>query len=262
MLAIERRNRILARLRAEKHVVVSELAKQFEVSEETIRRDLDKMEKEGQVVKSYGGAVLSENGAAELPFVVRKRSNVAEKQKIAELAASLVSDGDAIILDASSTAVFIARKLKTKKNITIITNSVEVLMELSDVTGWRILSTGGTLKENSCALIGPQAEEMLASYHVGKVILSCKGVDEDGGFSDSNDSHASLKRKMLACGAQKIFAVDSSKFGKRSFIEISGFEGIDAVLTDKRPPEHWVKLLASHGVELLCPEESQEEETA
>lgn len=260
MLAIERRNKILSRLKAEKHVVVSELAKQFDVSEETIRRDLDKMEKEGLVVKSYGGAVLSENSAAELPFVVRKRSNVAEKQVIAEIVASLIEDGDSLILDASSTAVFIAQKLKSKKNITLITNSVEVLMELSDVSGWRILSTGGTLKEDSCALIGPSAENMLSAYHVRKVIISCKGVDEDGGFSDSNDNHASLKRRMLACGAQKIFAVDSSKFGKRSFIEISGFDGIDAVITDKRPPDHWVKLLASHGVEILSPEPAAEEQ--
>ncbi len=260
MLAIERRNKILSRLKAEKHVVVSELAKQFDVSEETIRRDLDKMEKEGMVVKSYGGAVLSENSAAELPFVVRKRSNVAEKQVIADIVASLIEDGDSLILDASSTAVFIAQKLKSKKNITLITNSVEVLMELSDVSGWRILSTGGTLKEDSCALIGPSAENMLSAYHVGKVIISCKGVDEDGGFSDSNDNHASLKRRMLACGAQKIFAVDSSKFGKRSFIEISGFDGIDAVITDKRPPDHWVKLLASHGVEILSPEPAAEEQ--
>ena len=157
MLAIERRNRILAKLKAEKHVVVSELAKLFSVSEGTIRRDLDRMEKDGLVVKSYGGAVLSESGTSELPFIVRKRSNVEEKLIIAEIAASLVNDGDAIILDASSTAVFIAQKLKSKKNITLITNSVEVLMELSDVTGWRILSTGGTLKEESCALVGPLA---------------------------------------------------------------------------------------------------------
>ena len=120
-------------------------------------------------------------------------------------------------------------------------------MELSDVTGWRILSTGGTLKEESCALVGPLAESMLAAYHVDKVIISCKGVDENGGFSDSNDSHAALKRRMLACGAQKIFAVDSSKFGKRSFIEISGFDGIDAVITDRIPPEPWGKLLSGRA---------------
>ena len=259
MLAIERKNAILNTLREEKHVVVSELAKQFDVSEETVRRDLDKLEKEGMVIKTYGGAVISESSTAELPYVVRKKANVQAKQRIADLATNLVADGDTLILDASSTAVFIAQKIKSKKDITLITNSVEVLMELSDVVGWRILSTGGTLKEESCALVGPVAEGMLASYHVGKAILSCKGLDEEGGFSDSNDSHASLKRKMLACGAQKIFAVDSSKFGRRSFIGISGFDGIDAVITDRRPDENWMQLFAAHGVEVLCPEEEERE---
>ena len=137
MFAIERRNAILAALKEEKHVVVSELAKQFDVSEETIRRDLDKLEKEGYVVKTYGGAVIS-----EMPYVVTKKANVEAKQKIAELAAELIMDGDTLILDASSTALFIAQKIKTKKDITLLTNSLEVLMELSDVTGWKILSTG------------------------------------------------------------------------------------------------------------------------
>ena len=154
MLAIERRNRILTILREERHVVVSELAKVFDVSEETIRRDLDKLEKEGHVVKTYGGAVISEGSEAELPYVIRKKANVEAKQKIADLAADLIMDGDTLILDASSTAVFIAQKIKSKKEITLITNSIEVLMELSDVTGWKILSTGGTLKERSCALVG------------------------------------------------------------------------------------------------------------
>lgn len=141
MLAIERRNRILTILREERHVVVSELAKVFDVSEETIRRDLDKLEKEGHVVKTYGGAVISEGSEAELPYVIRKKANVEAKQKIADLAADLIMDGDTLILDASSTAVFIAQKIKSKKEITLITNSIEVLMELSDVTGWKILST-------------------------------------------------------------------------------------------------------------------------
>lgn len=177
MLAIERRNRILTILREERHVVVSELAKVFDVSEETIRRDLDKLEKEGHVVKTYGGAVISEGSEAELPYVIRKKANVEAKQKIADLAADLIMDGDTLILDASSTAVFIAQKIKSKKEITLITNSIEVLMELSDVTGWKILSTGGTLKERSCALVGSEAEESLSRFHVDKAFISCKGVD-------------------------------------------------------------------------------------
>lgn len=201
MFAIERRNSILTALKEEKHVVVSELAKQFEVSEETIRRDLDKLEKEGYVVKTYGGAVISEGAAIELPYVVRKKANVEAKQKIAELAAELIMDGDTLILDASSTALFIAQKSRQKGHHAL-TNSLEVLMELSDVTGWKILSTGGSLKERSCALIGSQAEECLERFHVDKAFISCKGVEAEHGFSDSSDAHAAVKRKMIAAASQ------------------------------------------------------------
>lgn len=255
MLAIERRNQILSILREEKRVVVSELAKKFEVSEETIRRDLDKLEREGQVVKTYGGAVMNEVGLSELPFIIRKNKNVEGKQRIAELAADLILDGDTVILDASSTAVFIAKKIKDKKNITLITNSIEVLLELSDVTGWKILSTGGTLKENSLALVGNQAEQMLSSFHVNKAIISCKGIDPAHGFSDSSDMHAAIKQRMLEAASQRIFAVDHTKFDQLAFTVISGFEGVDAVITDRRPDERWRQTFAAAEVECLYPEE-------
>ena len=253
MFAIERRNTILSALRVEKHVVVSELARRFDVSEETIRRDLDKLEKEGYVVKTYGGAVISESASIDQPYVVRKKSNVEAKQRIAELASELIMDGDTLILDASSTALFIAQRIKTKKDITLITNSIEVLMELADVSGWKILSTGGILRERTCALIGSRAEEYLSSFHVDKAFISCKGVDMEHGFMDSSDSHAAVKRKMIACAAQVFFAVDSSKFGKLSFTSISGFDGIDALITDRRPSEDWNKIFAANDMECLFP---------
>ena len=254
MLAIERRNAILTALREENHVVVSELAKVFDVSEETVRRDLDKLEKEGLVVKTYGGAVISENNSMELPYVIRKKRNVQAKQKIAELAASIVSDGETLILDASSTAVFIAQRLKTKKDITLITNSIEVLIELSDVTGWKIISTGGSLKERSCALVGNQAEECLNRFHVDKAFISCKGVDAEHGFSDSNEMHAAVKRCMMASASQIFFAVDSSKFGRLSFTTISKFAGIDAVITDEKPSDEWLQIFAANEMDCIYPE--------
>ena len=147
MLALERRNLILEKLQAEKRVVVSELSQLYDVSEETIRRDLDKLEKEGLAIKSYGGAVINEDVSIDLPFNVRKNQNVTGKQKMAELAASLVKDGDHIFLDASTTAVFVAKALKEKERLTVITNSMEILLELADVSGWNIISTGGVMKE-------------------------------------------------------------------------------------------------------------------
>ena len=112
MLALERRNLILEKLQEEKRVVVSELSQLYSVSEETIRRDLDKLEKEGLAIKSYGGAVINEDFSIDLPFNVRKNQNVAGKQKMAELAASLVNEGDHIFLDASTTAVFSGKSIK------------------------------------------------------------------------------------------------------------------------------------------------------
>ena len=259
MLAIEIKNKILTILRDEKHVIVSDLAKVFDVSEETIRRDLDKLEKEGYVAKTYGGAVINEEKDAELPYVVRKKANVAAKRKIADLVANLIMDGDSIILDASSTAVFIAQKIKTKKNLSIITNSVEVLMELSDVSDWKIISTGGTLKGGIGALLGSQAEECLSRYHVDKAFISCKGVDREHGFTDSSDLHAAVKRKMISSASQVFLAVDSSKFDKLSFSSVGVYSDVDAIITERNPNDEWAQVFAKYGIECLYPEGDENE---
>ena len=136
MLAIERRNEILEKLQTDRRVVVSELSQIYEVSEETIRRDLDKLVNDGYAIKSYGGAVINENMNIDLPFNIRKNRNVIGKQRIAELVAKIVQDGDSIMLDASSTAVYIAKGLKDKKNLTLITNSMEIVIELLDMSDW------------------------------------------------------------------------------------------------------------------------------
>ncbi len=177
MLAIERRNKILSMLQRESRVVVSDLSTSFNVTEETIRRDLEKLEKEGFAKKTYGGAIINESLNVDLPYTVRKKANVTNKQYIAEIISSMIEDGDHIMMDASSTAVYVAKHLKNKKNITIITNSIEILLELSEVAGWKVLSTGGTLREGSLSLVGYQAEKMITNYHVDKAIISCKGID-------------------------------------------------------------------------------------
>ena len=132
MLAVERKNSILGLLQSDGRVVVSELAEKFDVSEETIRRDLEKLERDGLVQKSYGGAVLNENAQSDMPLAVRKRTNVIGKQKIAELVSRYVPDNSSIMLDSSSTALFIAKRIKDRKNMVVITNSLEILVELKD----------------------------------------------------------------------------------------------------------------------------------
>ena len=249
MLAIERRNQILALLQKESRVVVADLAKAFQVTEETIRRDLEKLEREGFAKKAYGGAIINESFHMDLPYTVRKKANVRNKQDIAELVGNLVQDGDHIMLDASSTAVYIAKRLKNKKNLTLITNSVEILLELSDVAGWKVLSTGGVMKEGSLSLVGHQAERMISSFHVDKTIISCKGVDLDKGMTDSNEMEAHIKKLMLDSANMRILAADSSKFDKISFTKIDELSGINLVVTDIEPDPKWRRAFHSMNME-------------
>ena len=254
MLAIERRNAILEKLQAERRVVVSELSQIYKVSEETIRRDLEKLENDGFAIKSYGGAVINENANVDLPFNSRKKRNVISKQKIAEVISSRIKDGTSIMLDASSTAVYIAKALKERKNLTLITNSIEILIEMFDTPNVNVLSTGGAMREGSFALVGPQTDKMLNSYHVDMAIVSAKGFDLETGLTDTEELHANNKKTMLHAGREKVLAVDSSKFGKTAFTEIGTLEDISMVVTDAKPDEVWLQAFKEYGIECIYPE--------
>ncbi|NCC08128.1 MAG: DeoR/GlpR transcriptional regulator [Clostridia bacterium] len=254
MLAQERRNHILERLQEEKSVVVGELSQRYGVSEETIRRDLDKLEKDGYAIKSYGGAVVNQNVSIDMPFNVRKKRNVVGKQKIAEIVSEMIDDGDHIILDASTTAVFIAKAIKDKKNLTIITNSIEIMIELSDVPDWNIISTGGSLREGYLALVGPRVVEGLRTYHVEKAFISCKGADLESGFTDSNEDFALTKRVMLSRAKEKVMVVDSSKIDTVAFAHIGDLDDVDAVVTDNKPSKKWLDYFKENEIKCYYPQ--------
>lgn len=254
MLAIERRNQILEKLQEKKKVVVSELSQLYEVSEETIRRDLERLENEGYAIKSYGGAVLNENISIDLPLNFRKKQNVGGKQKIAALIKDMVKDNESLMLDASSTSLFIARELKEKKNLSVITNSIEIIMELFDVSNWNVLSTGGAAKEGTLALVGPQTDRMLRNYHVDKAVISCRGLDLTAGYTDSSELLAGNKKTMLDAATQKILAVDHTKFDHAAFIQIGRYEDISLIVTDEKPDEKWLTLFQKKGIECIWPD--------
>ena len=255
MLALERRNLILEKLQTERRVVVSVLSQLYEVSEETIRRDLDKLEKEGLATKSYGGAVINENVSIDLPFNIRKNQNVGGKQKMAEIVAEMVQDGDHIFLDASTTAVFIAKALKDKERLTVITNSMEILIELSDVSGWNIISTGGVMKEGYLAFLGSRTEEVIRSYYVDKVFFSCKALDQEWGIMESQESFGTTKKAMIASGRKKILVVDSTKFDQTAFSVAGKLRDLDVVVTDKRPSEKWLARFTNAEIECRYPKQ-------
>ena len=254
MLAAERRNLILEKVHEEKKVIVSELSKEFDVSEETIRRDLDKLEEDGHVIKSYGGAVLNEKGSIDLPFNVRWKSNTQGKQRIAELICQEIEDGDHIILDASTTAVFIAKNIKQKRHLTVITNSIEILLELSDVSDWDIIATGGLLKAGSMSLLGKKAADSISAYNVDKAFLSCKGIDLEKGITDGNDETGGVKQNMISAADKVYLAVDSSKFGKTALSKICGLSEVDVIVTDEKPDNAWMDAFQRMGIACLYKE--------
>jgi len=254
MLAIERKNEILAKLRAEQRVLVSELSAHYGVTEETIRRDLDKLEKEGYATKTYGGAIWGNSTKADLSNTIRNKTNVDAKRSIATVAASIIEDGDHIMLDDSSTSLYIAKQIKEKKNITVITNSIEIIMELAGLEGWTIMSTGGTLKSDSLALVGHQAQQTLLNYHVDKAFISCKGIDRNNGVTDSSESHSLNKQAMLRSARQTYLCLDDSKFDKTSFVKITDFPALAAVVTNRTPDAEWQKFFKSHHLPCVCPD--------
>ena len=250
MLPIERRNEILQKLMLDGRVVVSELAERYEVTEETIRRDLEKLEADGYAKKTYGGAVRNDNMTGELPYTVRKQTNVSGKKYIAEIIGSLIGDGYSLLLDSSTTALFTVKSIFSKRHLTIVTNSVELLLDLPQNHDWSIVSTGGLYRSESMAFYGNAAQETIARYHVDYAILSCKGMDMEGGLTDTREVFADMKKLFLRSARKVILAVDHTKLDKISFVRFGTLEDVDIVVTDREPEEKWKRFFEEKGIEL------------
>jgi DeoR/GlpR family transcriptional regulator of sugar metabolism len=254
MLALERRGQILTRLMSAGNVLVAELAQEYQVTEETIRRDLARLEQEGFARRTYGGAVRSDSAEAELPYQIRSKTRVESKRVMARLIAERIPDGGSIALDASTSALFAARELLARPRLSLITNSMEILTALSGKIDWTVMATGGALKGSALAFAGPQAEQMIGAFHVNLAVMSCKGIDQEMGFTDTNEGDASVKRAFIRSADRVAFLVDASKFDRRAFARIAGVESAAWVVTDAPPPEPWPRLLADKGIELIMPE--------
>ena len=233
MLVAERHREIVSVVDKKSSIRVTELAKMFGVTEETIRRDLEKLEAQGKLLRSHGGAVSVKNIEVETPFSERQIAQVEEKKAIAREAVKRVKEGDVILLDASTTAWQIAQLLPDM-NVTVLTNAIKVAVELSTRTHVRVISTGGTLSPLSLSFVGPLAERSLEAYHANKVFFSCKGVDVQTGISDSNEWQALLKKRMLDIADERYLLVEHSKFGVKALAVFGQLHQIGEVITDDK----------------------------
>ena len=232
MFAVERRNRIISMINENKSITVQDAAEYFDVAEETIRRDLKALEKQQLLIRTHGGAVIADHANAEISYDKRTRINISGKDQIGKEAAKLVEDRDTIILDASTSSFFVAKYIKDKKGITVITNAQNVISELTDIDGIELISTGGVLRRKSMSFVGRIAESSLSNYHANKLFFSCMGFSLERGLTDSNEQESDMKKIMVQCSQKKIFLCDYTKFDRVGYASTAKPEDIDIIITD------------------------------
>ena len=251
MLAPERQKYILETLEQTGAVTVSKLAISLGVTEETIRRDLDKLEADEALIRTHGGAVPIEESAYDLSLEKRKSTNVEVKQKLAKLAASHVNSGDTIFLDASTTTYFMANELRTKKNITVITNSLRVIATLASCEHIKLISVGGVVSPNQ-SFVGSLAENTIKEqYFANKMFFSAKGITEDIGILESNEQECGIKQNMLRNSKRKYFLCDSAKIGRVGFAKLARISDIDFFLTDADLNDEFKQVLEDNAVKII-----------
>ncbi|MGE3109453.1 MAG: DeoR/GlpR family DNA-binding transcription regulator [Phycisphaerales bacterium] len=249
MLAKERHRVILSKVQSAGSVRVAALAQELAVTEETIRRDLERLDNEGKLQRIHGGAVTIEHDRRELPLGIRETVHIQEKRAIAEFAARYVADGDVIALDASSTAGELAKAL-FDFSLTVVTNSVAVAMILADRSRIRVISTGGVLDAPSLSYVGPIAEQTLERFHINKLFFSCKGLDLERGLSVTADEHAGIKRRMLDLCEKAYLLIDGSKFGVRAVEFFGQVRELDHIITDTQANPATVEKLRAMGIDV------------
>lgn len=253
LLIEERRRRILDLLNSQERVTVSDLVETFGISAVTIRGDLDALDEQGELVRSHGGAVKRLNPLQDYPIQVKEVLHHGAKVRIAQAAARLIRSDQKIILDSGTTTAEIARQIKQLKfpSLTVITNALNIAMELANLPFVAVIMLGGMLRQMSYSLVGPHAEQILSDLNADHAFLGVDGLDPELGLSTPDLFEAKLNALMIRVSRQVTVVADSSKLGQRSLSVICHVKSVHRVITDTKAPPELVSALRVHGVEVL-----------
>ena len=250
MLAMERKARIKTLVMENKSVIVSQLAREFSVNEETIRRDLKALEKEGVLTRTYGGAFVQNGAINDVSVSLRKTAYLECKRAIAARCLELIHNGDSIFLDHSTTALEIA-KATAHRNITVVTNSLLIAEHLAEKGEGQLILVGGVFDPKNRCFAGNAMLDALEQYYVDMAFLSCRSVDLENGVTDSAEQSAAIRRKVLRRAERSYLVADHTKFGKTSFLGICGLDALCGIVTDGALPEAWHAAAGQLGLEIL-----------
>ncbi len=249
--ANRRQKIILELLRKNSRITVNELSEHFGVSAVTIRRDMTSLAKAGKILRTYGGAVSSEKVAYEFSFKEKSNKNIKEKERIGNLAASLIKEGEVILMDTGTTTFQMACSLSSRKNITVVTNSLSIVSTLSGNPDIKIILLGGELQPEGFYLFGPMTEKELQNIYVDKSFMGADGIDLKQGFFTTDFKLAQVARLMMKSAKEVIVVADSTKFNKKSFVRYGKIEEADIIVTDKNIDRESIKKLRKKRLKVL-----------
>ena len=247
----ERMQEVLRMLETRDAVHVAELSKAFAVSEVTVRSDLSQLARQGLVARVRGGVRALERGQSELGFDFRLRLEVERKQAIAEAAAAMVDEGEAIALDSSTTAYYLALELRTKKELVVVTNGLLIASALADAPGISVLVTGGMLRLQAMSLVGDLGTDALRTTRISKGFLGARGLSLDAGLMDLNPDEVRIKREMASVCERVIGIADGSKWRRTALLPFVAPDQVHAIVTDTGAPAEHVEAWQARGVEIV-----------
>jgi DeoR/GlpR family transcriptional regulator of sugar metabolism len=250
----ERMQRVLQMLETRDSVHVTELSEAFAVSEVTVRNDLSALAQQGLVARVRGGVRPLQRGQSELGFDFRLRLEVERKQAIARAAAAMVDDGEAIALDASTTAYFLALELRAKRELVVVTNGMLIAASLADAPGITVLVTGGMLRLSAMSLVGDLGADLLRATRINKGFLGARGLSLERGLMDLNPDEVRIKQEMAEACERVIGILDGTKWHRSALLSFVPADGVHAIVTDTTAPEDEVSAWRARGTQVVTAE--------
>jgi DeoR/GlpR family transcriptional regulator of sugar metabolism len=247
----ERMQEVLRMLESRDSVHVAELSKAFAVSEVTVRSDLSQLARQGLVARVRGGVRALERGQSELGFDFRLRLEVERKRAIAKAAAAMVDEGEAVALDSSTTAYYLALELRTKNELVVVTNGLLIAAALSDAPGISVLVTGGMLRLQAMSLVGDLGAEALRTTRISKGFLGARGLSLEAGLMDLNPDEVRIKREMAGVCERVVCIADGTKWYRTALLPFVATEQVDVIVTDTSAPAEEVKAWEARGARIV-----------
>jgi len=248
---LERQKQILSLLARQRRLSVTDIVKQFSISEATARRDLESLTSQGKVQRVHGGVIAVEQAPPELPILERESEQLEEKRRIGQAAASLVAEHESLFLGSGTTVLEVARNLRDRKNLTVITNSLPVLNILAGIQGITVISLGGMLRESELSFIGHLTEQAMIEVHADKVFMGTRGASLEHGFTNDYLQETLTDRAILKSGREVIMVADHTKVNRVSTVLLAPLNSVHTFVTDSRADKKFVQSLKQQGLQVV-----------